>query len=106
MSRRSRFSPEFRERAVGLVLEQRESYDSEWAAITAIAEKVGCHRETLRTWVRKIEVDTGRKPGITSDERERIKELEREVKELRRANKILHQASTYFAAAEFDRQLK
>ena len=106
MPGRSPFSPEFRERAVGLVLEVRDRHDSEWAAITAVAEKVGCHRETLRTWVRQAEVDTGKRPGVTSDEQKRIKELERENRELRRANTILRQASAYFAAAELDRQPK
>lgn len=87
-----------------LVLEQGDAYDSEWAAITAIAEKIGCHRETLRSWVRQAEVDQGDRPGVSSAEKQRIKELEREVKELRRANTILRQASAYFAAAELDRQ--
>jgi transposase len=104
MPRRSPFSPETRERAVRLVLEQRDAYDSEWSAIAVIAEKIGCHRETLRSWVRQAEVDQGDRPGVSSAEKQRIKELEREVQELRRANTILRQASAYFAAAELDRQ--
>lgn len=104
MPRRSRFSPETRERAVRMVLEQQDQHDSQWAAISAIAEMVGCHRETLRSWLRRAETDDGRRPGLTTDERQRLKELERENRELRRANTILRQASAYFAAAELDRQ--
>lgn len=106
MPRRSRFSPETRERAVRMVFEQQEQHDSQWAAITAIAEMIGCHRETLRNWVRQAETDQGSRPGISTDERERLRELERENRELRRANTILRQASAYFAAAELDRQRK
>ena len=84
-------------------------YDSQWAAIRSIAEKVGCTAETLRTWVRRAKLDTGRKPGATTDERERVEELEREVRELKRANEILRKASVestsaYFAQAELDRR--
>ena len=106
MPRRSRFSPETRERAVRMVFEQQDQHDSQWAAITAIAEMIGCHRETLRNWVRQAETDQGSRPGISTDERERLNELERENRELRRANTILRQASAYFAAAELDRQRK
>ena len=106
MARRTRFSPEVRERAVRMVREHRAEYDSEWEAIGSIAEKIGCSSETLRKWVRQTEVDTGRRGGLTSDERARIKELERENRELRRANEILRKASAYFAQAELDRRPK
>ncbi len=92
-----RYSPEVRERAVRLVLEQQREHESQWAAIRSVAAKVGCANETLRTWVRRWEVDGGRRAGVTSDERARLKELEREVRELRRANEILKSASLFFA---------
>ena len=104
MTRRSRYSPEVRERAVRLVLDQRGEYDSEWETMRSIATKIGCTAETLRKWVRRAEVDTGRRDGVTSDERARIKDLEREVGELRRTNEILRKASAYFAQAELDRR--
>ena len=106
MARTSRFSQEVRERAVRMVFEHGSEYDSEWEAICSIAEKIGCSSETLRKWVRRTEVDTGRREGLTSDERARIKELERENRELRRANEILRKASAYFAQAELDRRPK
>jgi len=106
MARASRFSPEVRERAVRLVFDHRSEHGSQWEAIRSIAEKVGCSAETLRKWVRQTEVDSGRRGGVTSEERARIKELEREVRELRRANTILRQASAYFAQAELDRRPK
>ena len=106
MANRGRFSPEVRERAVRMVLEHRGEYASEWAAIQSIATKIGCTPETLRKWVRRDEVDTGRRDGVTSDERARNKELERENRELRRANEILRKASAYFAQAELDRRVK
>ena len=107
MSNKSnRFSPEVRERAVRLVHDQRGEYASLWAAIESIAPKIGCVAQTLHEWVRKQEIDTGMRDGITSDERERIKTLERENKELRRANEILKLASAFFAQAELDRRLK
>ena len=93
-----RYSPEVRERAVRMVLERRPDYPSEWAAIVSIAGKIGCTTETLRNWVRRAEVDEGRRPGVTSDERKRLGELERENRELRRANEILKSASLFFAA--------
>ena len=99
-------SPEVRERAVRLVLEHQSEYESQWAAIGSIAEKIGCTSETLRKWVRQAERDQGRKPGLTGDERERLKTLERENKELRRANEILRKASAFFAQAELDRREK
>ena len=104
MSRQNRFSQEVRERAVRMVAEHRSEYGSEWEAIRSIAEKIGCSAEALRTWVRRTQVDAGEKPGMTSDERARMKELEKEVRELRRANEILRKASAYFAQAELDRQ--
>lgn len=106
MGRPSRFSPEVRERAVRLVMEQRPSHPSEWAALQAVATKLGTTAETLRKWVRQAERDTGQRPGLTTSERERLKELEREVRELKRANEILRKASAYFAQAELDRRGK
>jgi transposase len=107
MSKKSnRFSPEVRERAVRMVLEHRGEYPSLWAAIESIAPKIGCVPQTLNEWVRKQEIDTGLRDGVTSEERERIKALERENKELRRANEILKLASAFFAQAELDRKLK
>ena len=107
MSKKSnRFSPEVRERAVRMVQEHRGEYPSLWAAIESIALKIGCAPQTLHEWVRKHEVDAGERPGVTTDERERIKALERENKELRRANEILKLASAFFASAELDRRCK
>ena len=100
----SRFSPEVRERAVRMVMEHQDEHDSQWAAIVSIAEKIGCSAETLRHWVRQAERDRGRRPGLTTEERQRLKQLEREVVELRRANEILKKASAYFAQAELDRR--
>jgi len=104
MARPSKFSPEVRDRAVRMVLEQQGTHDSQWAAITSIAAKLGCTAETLRHWVRQAERDAGRRPGLTTEERTRLKQLEREVVELRRANEILRKASAYFAQAELDRR--
>jgi len=104
MKRVRRYSTETRERAVRLVWEQAREHDSEWAAISSISAKVGCTAETLRKWVRQAERDTGKRPGPTTGERERIKDLEREVRELRRTNEILRKASAYFAQAELDRR--
>ena len=104
MPRRSRYSPEVRERAVRLVLEHEGKHGSQWAAISSIAAKLGCTAETLRKWVRQAERDTGRRPGLTTDEQQRVKELERENRELKRANEILRKASAYFAQAELDRR--
>jgi transposase len=98
MSERSkRYPPELRERAVRMVLEHQHEYSSQWAAVTSIAEKFGPTPETLRSWVRRVEIDDGRRPGLTTDERQRLKELERENRELRRANEILKTASVFFA---------
>ncbi len=106
MGRRSRFSLEVRERAVRMVFEHGREYSSQWEAMRSIAEKIGCSPETLRKWVRQTEVDTGRRGGLTTAEQARIKELERENRELRRTNDILRKASAYFAQAELDRRPK
>lgn len=106
MSRSNRYSPEVRERAVRMVFDHRADYPTEWAAITSIASKIGCSAETLRNWVRQTERDAGLRPGPTSDDLAELKELRREVVELRRANEILRKASAYFAQAELDRPSK
>jgi len=106
MGRPTRFAPEVRERAIRLVLEHQGEHESQWAAISSIAGKMGCSPETLRKWVRRAECDQGVRTGLTSAERERLKDLEREVRELRRANEILRKASAYFAQAELDRRPK
>jgi transposase-like protein len=106
MGKATKYSAEVRERAVRLVKEHAGEYASQWAAITSITEKIGCSGETLRNWVRQAERDAGTRPGISSAERERLKELERENRELRRANEILRKASAYFALAELDRRPK
>ena len=106
MNKSKKFSPEVRERAVRLVQDHRGEYASMWAAIESIAPKIGCVPQTLLDWVKRAEVDAGTRDGVTSAERERIKNLEREVKELRRANEILKLASAFFAQAELDRRLK
>jgi transposase len=102
----NRFSPEVRQRAVRMVLDHGGDHASQWAAIGSIAAKIGCTAETLRQWVRQAERDQGLRAGPTTDERERIKVLEREVRELRQANEILRKASAYFAMAELDRRSK
>ena len=106
MGRQARYSQEVKERAVRMVLEQTASHESEWAAICSIAEKLGCGAETLRKWVRQAERDAGKRPGLTTTERERLKQLERENRELKRANEILRKASAFFAQAELDRRPK
>ncbi len=106
MPRPSRFSPEVRTRAVRMVVEHASAHDSQWAAITSIAEKIGCTAETLRKWVRQAERDEGTRPGLTTEERQRLKQFERENFELRRANDILKKAAAFFAQAELDRRAK
>ena len=102
----NKFSPEVRERAVRLVQEHRGEYPSLWSAVESIAPKIGCVPQTLLEWVKRAEIDAGARPGATTAEMHRIKELERENKELRRANEILKTASAFFAQAELDRKLK
>lgn len=106
MSKTNKYSPEVRERAVRLVQEARKDYPSQWAAVESIAPKIGCAAATLHEWVKKHEIDTGVRDGVTTAERERIKALERENKELRQANEILRLASAFFAQAELDRLKK
>ena len=106
MARPRKYSPEVRERAVRMVREHGSEHASQWAAITSIAGKFGCTPETLRNWVRQDERDRGQRGGLTTDERQRVKELEREVRELKRANEILQTASAYFAKAALDRRPK
>jgi transposase len=103
MSRQTRYPKEVRERAVHLVFEHEREYDSQWAAISSISAKLGMTAETLRKWVRAAETDQGLRPGLTSTERERVKELERENRELRRTNEILKAAAAFFGA-ELDRR--
>jgi transposase len=100
------YSPEVRARAVRMVFDHADEHGSQYAAIRSIAQKIGCSSETLRNWVRQAERDEGLRAGPTTDERDRIKALEREVRELRQANEILRQASAYFAQAELDRRWK
>ena len=106
MKKSNKFSPEVRERAVRMVQEHRGEYPLLWAAIESIAPKIGCVPQTLLDWVKQTQVDAGARPGTTTSEQDRIKGLEREVKELRRANEILKLASAFFAQAELDRRLK
>jgi len=103
---RQKFSPEVRERAVRMVIEHRGDHASQWEAIVSIAAKIGCTAQTLHNWVAQAERDQGRRAGTTTDERERIKALERENRELRQANEILRKASAYFAQAELDRRFR
>src|SRR5262245_38272042 len=104
MGRPSKFSLEVRERAVRLVLEHQREHPSRWAAICSIADKIGCTAETLRKWVVQAERDLGKAAGLTTTDRERFKQLERENRELKRANEILRKASAFFAQAELDRR--
>lgn len=106
MRKSTKFSPEVAQRAVRMVEESQPQHESQWAAIVSIAGKIGCTPETLRRWVRQHERDTGKREGLTSQEQERIKALERENRELRQANEILRKASAYFAQAELDRRFK
>jgi len=104
MNKSTRYAPEVRERAVRLVFEHQGEHESQWAAIGSIASKIGCTAETLRKWVRQAERDQGKRNGLTSSDRDRLKELERENRELKRANEILRKASAFFAQAELDRR--
>jgi len=106
MNKSNKFSPEVRERAVRMVQEHRGEYPSLWAAVASLAPKIGCVPQTLLEWVKRAEIDAGARPGITTAEMQRLKDLERENKELRRANEILRTASAFFAQAELDRKLK
>jgi transposase len=106
MKKSNKFSPEVRERAVRMVQEHKGEYPSLWAAVESIAPKIGCVPQTLLEWVKRVEVDAGVREGVTTTEAQRVKDLEREVKELRRANEILKLASAFFAQAELDRRLK
>ena len=106
MNKPPKFSPEIRERAVRMVHEHREEYPSLWAAVESLAPKIGCVPNTLYEWVRKQEVDNGTRAGTTTADKDRLKELERENRELRKANEILKLASAFFAQAELDRRLK
>src|SRR6187549_3157796 len=106
MGRPSKYSPEVRERAVRMVFEQAPEHSSQWAAIRSVGDKLGIRTESLRRWVRQAERDGGRRAGLTTDERARLKQLERENLELKRANEILRKASAFFAQAELDRRPK
>jgi transposase-like protein len=101
-----KYAPEVRERAVRMVFDHAGEYPSQWAAIESVAAKIGCAAQTLHSWVRQAERDAGQRAGLTTDERERLKALERENRELRQANEILRKASAYFAQAELDRRPK
>lgn len=104
--KKSRYSSEVRERSVRMVFEQREQHGSQWAAIESIAGKIGCSAQTLASWIKQREIDGGKRVGVSTAEAERVRALERENKELRRANEILKLASAFFAQAELDRRLK
>src|SRR5574343_45915 len=106
MSKSNKFSPEVRERAVRMVREHRGEYPSLWAAIESIAPKIGCVPQTLNEWIKGAEIDAGVREGVTTSEAQRVKDLEREVRELRKANEILKLASAFFAQAELDRRIK
>ncbi|GAN81526.1 Transposase [Acidocella aminolytica 101 = DSM 11237] len=106
MSKAAKYSPETRERAVRMVFEHQNDHASQWATIESVAAKIGCTAQTLCNWVRQAERDQGLREGLTTSEREKMKALEREVRELRQANEILRKASAYFAQAELDRRFK
>jgi len=104
MNRQVTYSPEVRERAVRLVLTSEHEHPSRWSTIVSVASKIGCTPETLRKWINRMEVDSGIKPDVSSDHQQRMKELERENRELKRANEILRKAAAFFAQAELDRK--
>ena len=106
MNTNRRYSPEVRERAVRLVFDLQKEEQSQWAAIQSVSQKLGCTAETLRRWVRQRERDQGLRAGLSSDDREELKQLKKENRELQRANEILRKASAYFAQAELDRRPK
>ena len=106
MNKRIRHSPEIKERAIRLVQEQRREHSSQWATIVCIATKIGCTAEALREWIKQHDIDQGKREGLSTTERERMKALEREVRELRQANEILRKASAYFVQAELERPSK
>ena len=106
MNKKPGYPPEVRERAVRLVLTTEHEHTSRWAATQSVATKIGCTSETLRRWINKIEVDSGTKPGVTTNQAQKVKELEREIRELKRANEILKKAAAFFAQAELDRKPK
>jgi len=106
MPRPSKYSPELRERAVRMVFDHTDEHPSQWATMRSVAEKLDCTVEALRRWVRQAEQDAGKRPGLSTDERQRLKQLEREDFELKRANEILRKASAFFAQAELDRRAK
>ena len=106
MSRRTKYAPELRERAVRMVFDHAHEHPSQWATIRSVAEKLGCTVEALRRWVRQAERDRGARPGLTTDERAQLKALQRENVELKRANEILKKAAAFFAQAELDRRAK
>ena len=104
MSKRIRYSDEVKERSVRMVFEHQEDHGSQWKCISSIASKIGCTPETLRKWVRQYERDQGLRAGLTTSEREELRQLKREVRELKRTNEILRQAAAFFAQAELDRK--
>ncbi len=106
MKTNKRYSPEVRERAVRMVFEHQHEHESQWSTIESISSKIGCTAETLRRWVRQSEIDQGKRGGISTSERDRLKELERENRELKQTNEILCKASAYFAQAELGRRPK
>ena len=106
MNTTKRYSPEVRERAVRLFEQALTEHSSRWAATKSVVDKIGCTTESLRRWAKQAEMDQGKRDGLTTDERQQMKDLQREIKELRRANEILKTASAFFAQAELDRQLK